>query len=323
MTRPIAITGATGFIGGALLSRLIANGPVRILVRRVTLETAAWARVGVEVILGDLDAADTLARFVRGADAIVHCAASMGKTDARHSHTVNVIGTERLARLARNAGVRRFVHLSSISVYAATRRPHDIITEDDTPEHVHRLNHYGHTKWLAERRLADAAGSDLPWTILRPTNVYGPGSGPWFHQWERWVRRMPFALGNVAIDLVHVDDLLDAIGLAVAADGVESQVLHVGHEMSPLNGFVQAVGRLTGHPVRALPARVDAAARYVIERGVRFVTRRHMSMALTRSVRYPHTRATSVLGYQPRVPLVEGLAHLAAWWRAHAAAASA
>jgi nucleoside-diphosphate-sugar epimerase len=85
----------------------------------------------------------------------------------------------------------------------------------------------------------------------------------------------------------------------------------VGHEMMKLNRYVQEVGRLVGRRVHTLPARLDTVLRWGIERGYRLVSGCHMSIALTRSVRYPHARATAVLGYTPRIRLVEGLQMMA------------
>lgn len=255
-----------------------------------------------------------LERLVEGADVVIHCAATMGRSDPARSLAVNAIGTERLARMARAAGVRRFVYVSSISVYAATIRPGNVITEADEPESPETLNAYGYTKWLGEQRLRDAARGDLAWTVIRPTNIFGPGSGPWFHQWERTLRRFPFAAGDVAIDMVYVDDVADAVALAALSEDRDNHVFHVGHEMVKLHRFVEMIGNTIGRRVHTLPGRLDAGLRYTIEHGYRLVTGRHMSLSLTRSVRYPHDRATVLLGYRPRVDLSEGFASLRAWY---------
>lgn len=307
----IAVTGATGFIGRALVDALAPTMRVRALVRRNDVQAARLASRGVELAFGDLAEPDTAALFVRGVDVVIHCAAQMGLADPARSYAVNVVGTERLARAARAAGVGRFIYVSSISVLGATRRLLNVLTEDDEPEDTDHLNAYARTKYLGECRLRDAAGGELSWTVIRPTNVYGLDSGPWFRNWVRTIRRLPIAVGNVAIDVVHVDDLVRALCLAAAIPPGENHVLHVGHEMVSLNRYVQAIGELVGRRVRALPRRLDAAVRWAIERGYRMLTGCHMSLALTRSVRYPHARAMGVLGYAPRIRLVDGLRMMA------------
>lgn len=308
----IAITGGTGFIGGALVDALAPIARVRALLRRCDAQAESLARSGIEVVFGDLAEPDTASRLVDGTDVVIHCAAQMGLADPARSFEVNVIGTERLARAARAAGTGRFIYVSSISVLGATRRPQNVLVEDDEPEDIEHLNAYARTKYLGERRLRDAAGEELSWTIIRPTNVYGPGSGPWFRSWARLIRRVPIAVGNVAIDVVHVDDVVQALCLAAALPPGANHVLNVGNEMVKLNQFVQAIGRLLGRRVLTLPSRLDAILRWGIERAYRLVAGRYMSLALTRSVRYPHARATAVLGYAPRIRLMDGMRMMAA-----------
>lgn len=307
----IAVTGATGFIGRALAETLTQTARVRALVRWLDPRAQALACRGVELTFGDLAEPDTAARLVRGADVVIHCAAQMGLADPARSYEINVIGTERLARAARAAGTGRFVYVSSISVLGATRRSQNVLIEDDEPEDTDRLNAYAWTKYLGERRLRDAAGDELSWTIIRPTNVYGLGSGPWFRSWARLIRRVPIAVGDVAIDVVHVDDVVQALCLAAAMPPGANHLLHVGNEMVMLNHFVQAIGRMLGRRVRTLPSRVDAIVRWGIERAYRLVSGRHMSLALTRSVRYPHARALAVLRYAPQIRLADGLRMMA------------
>jgi nucleoside-diphosphate-sugar epimerase len=307
----MAVTGASGFIGRALVDALLPTARVRALVRRHDAQSEALARRGVDLVFGDLAEPGTATQLARGANVVIHCAAQMGLADPARSYAVNVIGTERLARAARAAGVGRFVSVSSISVLGATRRPANVITEDDVPDDTDHLNAYAATKYLGECRLRDAAGGEVSWTIIRPTNVYGLGSGPWFRNWIRVIRSLPIAVGDVAIDVVHLHDVVQALCLAAAIPPGDNHVLHVGHEMVKLNRYVQAIGGLVGRRVLTLPSRVDAVVRWMIERGYRLMSGRHMSLALTRSVRYPHERARAVLGYQPRIRLVDGLRMMA------------
>ena len=307
----IAVTGATGFIGSGLVEVLVPAARVRALIRRRGAQAEALERGGVEVVSGDLAEPEPATSLVRGADVVIHCAAQMGLVDPARSYAINVIATERLARAARAAGVGRFIYVSSISVFGGTHRPKNVITEDDEPEDTEHLNAYAATKYLGERRLREAAGSELSWTIIRPTNVYGIGSGPWFRNWVRAILRFPIAIGDLTIDVVYVDDVAQALRYAAAMTPGENHVLHVGHEMVKLNRYVQRVGEVVGRRVRTLPPRIDAWVRWGIERGYRFLSGRHMSMALTRSVRYPHARAEAVLGYAPRIQLEDGVRMMA------------
>lgn len=311
-----AVTGASGFIGGELLRRLLPGTDIRALFRTLGDPSARWAGRGCRIVQGDLHDTKALAELLRGAEVVYHCAAAMGKGDPGTSHRVNVVGTENLVSAALEAGVARFVYLSSISVYAATRRPGDTITEETKPEHTERLNAYGHTKYegeLAVRRLASAGG--MPFTIIRPTNVYGPGSGPWFLQFERMLQRVPIAIGNLPIDIVYVDDLVEAIVRAGVSPLGADEVFHIGHEMVPMNQFILEVARVTGQKARKLPRFVDSALRHAIGRAYRVVTGKYMSMSLGHSVRYPHEKASRTIGYAPAIGLEDGFARLAEWYR--------
>jgi nucleoside-diphosphate-sugar epimerase len=311
-TKTSAVTGASGFIGEVLLERLQSIGHTRVLHRRDDEWRARWHNRGTDVVLGDLAQPSQLKALVRGADTVYHCAATMQKGDADLSHRVNVVGTEALLRAAAAAGVRRFVYVSSISVYAATRRHGGMLTEAIEPEDVLSLNAYGRTKYEGEllvRRLGRELG--LPFTIIRPTNVYGARSGPWFLQWERMLRTLPVAFGDVPIDVVYVDDLVDALIRAARSPAAANEVFNVGHEMVSMRQFVLAVARVRRPRAYTLPRVVDRLLRTAIDRGYRAFTHRHMSMSLVRTACYPHHKAHALFGYAPRVTLAEGFERIA------------
>ncbi len=318
-TGTAAITGASGFIGRVLVERLRAERPVRVLVRRRDELADRWERGGVEIVVGDLEDDAALARLVRGSDAVFHCAAFMGKSDPRRSHDVNVTGTASVARAALVADVRRFVYVSSISVFGATRAPDGVITERARPRRVHRLNAYARTKFLGERVVRRLGATDgLAYTIVRPTNVYGPGSGPWFRQLAAMLARVPIAFGDLPVDVVYVDDVADAMVLAAGSPGAVGEVFHVGHEMVPMNRFMVEVAAVMGRRARLLPRGVDRVVRTLVDRGYRVATGTCMSLSLRAPVRYPHDRASAVLGYAPGIDLAEGFARLRAWYAAGA-----
>ena len=112
-----AVTGASGFFGRALERALAPEGGLRGLFRAESELSRHWQASGHEVVFGDLEDRAALDALVAGADTVFHLAARMGKDDPEASHRVNVLGTEHVARAARAAGVRRFVPVSSISVY--------------------------------------------------------------------------------------------------------------------------------------------------------------------------------------------------------------
>jgi nucleoside-diphosphate-sugar epimerase len=309
--RVAAVTGASGFLGDALVARLITRRRVRALYRTPSEHGALLRDRGCEVVLGDLDNDQALARLVDGADEVYHCAATMAMSDPALSHHVNVEGTLRVARAALAAGVRRFVYVSSTSVYAASRRDDNTYPEALEPEHVERLNNYSRTKYEGERvvrRLAEGEG--LRFTIIRPTNIYGLRSRPWFRQWESLLRRVPVAFGDVPIDVVYVKDVVMALEWAAVSDAAENEVFNIGHEMVKMRQFVGAVGCVIGRETTTLPPTVDRGVCVAIDRGFSAFTRTTMSPSLVRPAVYPHAKARAVFGYFPQYRLLDGMAEM-------------
>ncbi len=313
-----AITGASSFLCRALEPQLGRRNRVRGLFRSPGAMSDAWQARGHEVIFGGLDDEAALAGLVSGVDVVYHCAARMGKDNPALSHHVNVDGTARLSRLARMAGVRRLVYVSSISVYAATPTTDGVITEDTAPANVDTLNPYSKTKYggeLAVRALAER-GDGPPFTIIRPTSVYGPWSRSWFLDWVDRLQKIPVVIGgNVPVDVVHVEDVARALIQAADTPTAANEVLHIGHHTVTLQEFGSLVGKAIGQRVWRLPDALDWAARHAVERLYRVVKGSRMSMSLTTPVRYPHTKAERLIGYAPRMTLEEGFAELGAWYR--------
>ena len=178
----LAITGATGFVGSALLVAALAEGhQVRALARR---EQAP--RAGVEWVRGDLGDTGALAALVAGADAVVHVAGLTNTPDPAQFEIANVTGTAHVIAAMAEAGVRRLVLVSSL----AAREP--------------KLSAYGASKARAET-LVEASGLD--WTIVRPPGVYGPRDVDYLEMFRtaKW-GFVPLPPGG-ASSIIHADDL--------------------------------------------------------------------------------------------------------------------
>jgi nucleoside-diphosphate-sugar epimerase len=179
----VAITGATGFVGSALIDRALAEGlEVRALAR-----SEQAPRKGVTWVKGDLANVRALARLMRGAEAIIHVAGVVNAPDAAGFEAGNVAGTLTVIEAARKAGVPRFVFVSSLSA----REP--------------GLSDYGASKAKAEK-LVKASGLD--WTIVRPPAIFGPRDREMFELFRlaRW-RLLPMPPKQGRASLIHVDDL--------------------------------------------------------------------------------------------------------------------
>ena len=195
---PIAITGATGFVGRRVLA--LANGPIRALTRR-----PQPPRANVKWVLGDLTDAHALARLCDGAAAVLHIAGVVNAPDAAGFQAGNVTGTDNLLAAARN--VPRFVHVSSL----AAREP--------------GLSMYGASKAQGDALVQQRAGD---WVIVRPPGVYGPGDAEMRDLFRLAKLGLGLAPGGPAarISLIHVDDLARAL-LALATGGPSREILEI------------------------------------------------------------------------------------------------
>jgi NADH dehydrogenase len=224
----VLVTGASGFIGQALLPRLVAAGhDVRALARRPE-SVAVQARV--EAVAGDLLDADSLDRAVRGMDVVVHLACATGIADARLVRRVNVDGTRALLDAAQRHGVRRFVFVSTIS---ATRP---------------RMGPYGRTKREGEAMVAHAG---LEWVTVRPSLVYGTSPVGLFATLAGYLRSLPvvpvIGNGRIELDPIHIDDVCEVLAQCVSrADVLGKTYDLLGPDRVTFNEFLARLGRELG-----------------------------------------------------------------------------
>jgi uncharacterized protein YbjT (DUF2867 family) len=180
--RTLAVTGGTGFVGGHLIRVAREAGfEIRALTR-------GWRppEDGIDWIEGALDRPETLARLCTGVDAVIHAAGLINAPDRAGFEAVNVGGTRATVDAARKAGVRRFVHISSL----AAREPD--------------LSDYGWSKSKSERIVA---ASGLDWTILRPPAIYGPGDRETFELFKMARRGFVALPPKGRFSVIHVEDL--------------------------------------------------------------------------------------------------------------------
>jgi len=222
----IAITGATGFVGNRVVA--LAKAPLRAVARR-----SQPARPGVAWIAGDLADTPALIRLCEGASAVIHIAGVVSAPDRAGYDAGNVAGTAAMLAAARDAGVARFVHVSSL----AAREP--------------QLSMYGASKAKAEALVADSA---LDWVIVRPPGVYGPDDREMLDIYKLAMRGLYVAPPG-RMSLIHVDDLAQAL-LALAGGGPSRQTLEIDDGAAggiAHADFARAIGTGLGRGVRVMP----------------------------------------------------------------------
>jgi 2-alkyl-3-oxoalkanoate reductase len=304
----IAVTGA-GFIGTAMCRRLVAEGHDVV---GIDIDPGAATRVtgtGAQFRRADTSDRGAVRGALAGAGLVVHTAARLpgpGTTMA-NSVRVNLGGTENVCIAARDAGVERVVHLSSIAAWGYDFRTD--ITEDE-PLVTHSSHPYIATK-AASELIARRYGA----TVVKPGDVYGPGSYPWAILPVEMIRSGRMALpmkGRGLLTLVYVDDLVDCLYRALTMPDAEGGVFTAwdGHAVTTKEFFDRFARMLGKKAVRTAP---EALLRPLmrITPGVdpddlQFI-RRHAI--------FPNTRAREVLGWEPKVDLDEGMRRTEAWLR--------
>jgi len=322
------ITGATGFVGAAVLRRLIQAGHnVRALVRPNS-DRRNLLGIDCETITGDLAEPHSLESAVRGCEALFHVAADyrLWVPDREKMNRVNVQGTVDLFQAAVAAGVSRIVYTSSV---ATLRLRSDGIPADETSQAQlsDMIGTYKQSKFLAEqevKRLMDQEGT--PVVIVSPSAPFGPGDVRPTPTGRMVVEaasgRMPGYV-NTGINVVHVDDV--AVGHLLAFEkGKIGEAYILGGENRTLQWILKTIAELTGRsaPLIRLPHWVVTPIAHIVE-GVARVSGSGEPMITVDSVRmsrklmyFSSVKAHRELGYAAR-PAVEALRDALAWFDRH------
>ncbi|MDZ5739551.1 UDP-glucose 4-epimerase family protein [Pseudomonas asiatica] len=306
--RTILVTGANGFVGGALC-RVLAAGEA--FVPRAAVRRANSAPAGIRAAsVGDLHGSTDWTQALVGVDLVVHASARVHvmKETASDSlaafRRVNVEGTLNLARQAVAAGVRRFIFVSSIKVNGEVSQPGRPLRADDVPE---PQDAYGVSKLEAEqglRQLAAATGMEL--VVIRPVLVYGPGVKANFHSMMRWVQRglpLPFGTLDNRRSLVFVGNLVDLVITCIDHPQAANQTFMVsdGEDVS-LSQLLRALGHALGRPARLVPV---PGAWLRLAAGL--LGRRDLAQRLLGSLQVDITKNRQLLGWNPPYSLEQGL----------------
>lgn len=321
----MAITGVGGFIGLRMVERAMARG---MQVIGLDLDPRAARRAaahGAETVVGNICDPQAVARIAKGADVVFHTAAVVAEDGPMSLYQrVNVEGTRVVAQASRENGVSRFVHLSSVMVYGFDFPRH--VTEEGPFRGEH--NPYCLTKIESDAlALSMHEPGRFEVTVIRPGDVYGPGCQSWVIRPVQLIKRGLFALadgGSGIMNHVHVDNLLDAVFLALERD-VSGRAFNVtdGAETTFAEFFGNYARMLGKQKLPAFPASLLLPAFSLLNTGFRAVgITPPVSPEAVRFVQrkqpYSIERATRELGYVPRISLDQGMRELETWLRAEA-----
>jgi predicted dehydrogenase/nucleoside-diphosphate-sugar epimerase len=305
------VTGASGSLGSAVVARLLANGhKVRALVRRPPERPFH----GVEYAIGNLGDPEAVDRAVRGVGRVIHAGAAMAGGWPEH-YGSTVVGTRNVVAACRRHQVRQLVHISSMSVVDMVGAAGAGSVDEETPlePRPEERGAYTRAKLEAEQEVTAAARAGLPCVILRPGILFG-GGVPLMngsiarHAAGRWII---LGDGGLALPLVYMDDVVDAITAAVDRELVSGEVIQLidpeqpaQHEvLAALHGdekqlrvpraVVFTLGKLSEYPLGAL-GRPSPLAVYRLKSALAPLT-------------YESDRAGQLLGWEPKVGVREGI----------------
>ena len=295
----LAVTGGTGFVGSRLIDAAVADGHhIRALARR-----PMPPRANVDRVSGSLEQPDALERLVAGAEAVIHVAGVISGRSAADFDRANVDGTQAMIDAAGKAGVKRFVHVSSI----AAREP--------------ELSLYGASKAKSEQIVAN---SGLPFAIVRPPAVYGPGDRETLELFKMAKLGVVLLPPEGRLSLLHADDLVRLL-LALAPTSAPG-----GLTLEPDDGrdggwshkeFADALGTAVGR--RGVSVSIPSLLLRIGARADRLLRGDKAKLTADRAAYFCHpdwvvdpARAVSPDLWQPRIATADGLAATAQWYRA-------
>lgn len=324
----IFLTGGSGFIGSRLAPLAVENGHAVTVVTPINTAAEqarcdALAKAGIKLVIAPLEDSAVIARELQGHDVVIHLAAAQHEAQApeSHFHRVNVQGTSSLLDLAAKAGVRRFVHGSTIGVYgsaAAGSLDEQSALAPDNP--------YGRTKAAAEQVVRQFE-SPMEWVIVRISETYGPGDMRLLKLFKgiRKGRFLTVGSGDNIHQLIYVDDLSRGLLAACTAPGaVKQTIVLAGEEKLTTNDMVTNISAALGSSKRVMHAPMwpFVAAAFVFEStfsplGLKPPLHRRRLDFFRKSFYFSNAKAQELLGFRSQVNFQEGTRRTAEWYRAN------
>jgi nucleoside-diphosphate-sugar epimerase len=307
----ILVTGANGLVGQAICAELAQQRHlVKALVRNLqTLSFHEHAAQDICRLEGDFTQISSLKQHFSDVDAMVHCAARVHQVaDTANDplaayRQVNTTATLAVARAAAEAGVKRFVFLSSVKVngeFTASGKP--FTAHQAAPQDA-----YGISKWEAELGLREiSAQTGMEVVIIRPPLVYGPGVKANFLTMMRWLKRgIPLPLGAISNQrsLVALPNLVDFISLCLTHPKAANQTFMVcdQHDLSTTE-LLRGLGQALKRPARLLPV-----PQGLLETGLKMIGKGGIAQRLCGDLTVDASPATDLLGWKPPLTVQQGL----------------
>lgn len=318
-SQQVLITGATGMVGRRLVSRMIDLGHRVTALVRDPASASELREIGAELCPGDLSQPETFEAALSEAEVVVHTAAHVGDWGpAEKYRAINVVSLEKMiTAVQRHGRLNRWIQISSLGVYGS--RDH-YGTDESEPIVVSGIDGYTQTKAEAEVVLRRYMNEwNFPAVILRPGFIYGPGDR---HVLPRLIEKLHdgslkmIGKGDKVLNNTYVDNLVDAIVLAVEKDEAIGEVFNIRDaRLVTRREFIGAICKHYDRPLpRSLPEAVAKTLVGPIETFARLrrapsaplLTQARMKF-MTKNLDFSIEKAERVLGYHPRVDFREGM----------------
>jgi nucleoside-diphosphate-sugar epimerase len=317
------VTGATGFIGSHLVERLLSKGhKVTCITRNVS--DPGWLKdLDVSLIQGDCTDRGFLRDKVNGYDYIFHLSGLTKTSRNKEFYTVNTYATENIisAIAEENTGIKKFIYLSSLSAFGP-KRYDSLPTETEEPNPV---SAYGISKLDAERAILKYSNT-VPISILRPSAVYGPRDREILLIFKFIKKGILPHWGDGFTSIIYIDDLIDAVMLAVEKDLATGEIYFIsdGRVYSNREILNEIASALNSNPLKIkLPGGILRMIGFFSERiskimGKNTMINRDKIKELSHAVwACDITKAKKDLCFNPKVGLKEGIRWTADWYRIH------
>ena len=328
----VGITGATGFIGGRLLRRMLADGyEVKCLVRDEA-KGKVLEKLGAEIYMGDLSDPDTLKDFPIDCEYIFHIAAFVSDWGKKYDfYKSNVQATEVLLEACRRHEVKRFIFMSSSTVVwnSSFWKIHDLQNINETYPCPEKHNdNYNSSKYLAEKAVLEfSRNNDLDTVIIRPSNVWGAGDTvilPRIAQAAKKKVLIPMGSGKNNCTPCHVDNLVESMLLASESDNAPGKIYFI-NDGNKINfyKFLQDqlhASDISWAPKFKIPYKLGYFLAFILEVIFKIirskkppVLTRFAVAALSGDRSYSIIRAKKDLNYSPVISYSEGIKRLREW----------
>ncbi|MFH1785018.1 MAG: NAD(P)-dependent oxidoreductase [Candidatus Micrarchaeota archaeon] len=313
----LLITGATGFIGNALVRELI-NKRYKV---RIFTRTSRFKIDSIDAIVGDITDLDSCKKACEGIDVVIHCAGVLGGWGIANQKfwDVNVNGTENMLKAASEAKVKKFIHISSCGVFGPMED--EQIANENCP--YNPTNIYEKTKIEGEKIVLKYA-KKIPIIIIRPDFVYGPGD---LHLLKlfKTVKERRFVFFNDGKSKLHptyINDLVVSILSATKSKKAVGETFNIaGPRPVTVKEFITTMAKAlgVGPPTLSIPSPIPEIAGFVLDNSWGLVAKPPLTLSqvkyLTKNRTTNWEKAKKILRYKPKTDVVTGMRNTVKWYR--------